>query len=348
MARYNSTVPALVATSANTTLGTPNQGTFTEFTGTSYGVTLPDPVQFQGITQTFYNAASGTITLTAPSPAVFKGPGGSNSSTQSLLTGNTLILASDGTNYIQVFGAGGPISGTSLTATGIVTLNTTTNNQSLTTTGAGTITINSGSTGNIDNIAIGATTASTGRFTTITSTNTTGTAPFVVASTTQVNNLNAALLGGATFASPGSIGSTVAGSGAFTTLSASSTVSGTGFSTYLASPPAIGTTSAAAGAFTTLSASGVLTLSSTVTGSVSPTTNNTYNLGSASLRWSTIYTTDLELSNFIGDYTVVEGEEDLFLYNNKTNKVFKFALIEVDPSQATPKAADLKKLRGEA
>ena len=51
------------------------------------------------------------------------------------------------------------------------------------------------------------------------------------------------------------IGNTTAGSGAFTTLSASSTVSGTGFSTYLASPPAIGGTAAAAGAFTTLSAS---------------------------------------------------------------------------------------------
>ena len=52
------------------------------------------------------------------------------------------------------------------------------------------------------------------------------------------------------------IGSGGASTGAFTTLSASSTVSGAGFSTYLASPPAIGGTSAAAGAFTTLSASG--------------------------------------------------------------------------------------------
>ena len=49
------------------------------------------------------------------------------------------------------------------------------------------------------------------------------------------------------------IGATTAGTGAFTTLSASSTVSGTGFSTYLASPPAIGGTAAAAGTFTTLS-----------------------------------------------------------------------------------------------
>lgn len=56
-------------------------------------------------------------------------------------------------------------------------------------------------------------------------------------------------------ASPPAIGGTAANSGAFTTLSASSTVSGTGFSNYLASPPAIGGTTAAAGSFTALSAS---------------------------------------------------------------------------------------------
>jgi hypothetical protein len=59
----------------------------------------------------------------------------------------------------------------------------------------------------------------------------------------------------------GPVGTTTAAAGAFTTLSASSTVSGTGFSTYLASPPAIGGTTAAAGSFTTLSASSSVTLS---------------------------------------------------------------------------------------
>ena len=64
-------------------------------------------------------------------------------------------------------------------------------------------------------------------------------------------------------ASPPAIGGTTPAAGAFTTLSASSTVSGTGFSTYLASPPAIGGTAAAAGAFTTLSASSTTTLNGT-------------------------------------------------------------------------------------
>lgn len=80
----------------------------------------------------------------------------------------------------------------------------------------------------------------------------TGTAPLVVTSTTRVANLNASQLIGATWASPGAIGSTAPSTGAFTTLSASSTVSGAGFSTYLAAPPAIGGTTPAAGTFTPL------------------------------------------------------------------------------------------------
>jgi len=51
------------------------------------------------------------------------------------------------------------------------------------------------------------------------STVTTGTAPFVVASTTNVANLNASSLGGATFAAPGAIGGTTPSSGAFSSLS---------------------------------------------------------------------------------------------------------------------------------
>lgn len=52
------------------------------------------------------------------------------------------------------------------------------------------------------------------------------------------------------------IGLNTPSTGAFTTLSASSTVSGPGFSNYLASPPAIGATTANTGRFTTLSSTG--------------------------------------------------------------------------------------------
>lgn len=98
------------------------------------------------------------------------------------------------------------------------------------------------------------------------------------------SSINAATLGGATFAAPGPIGSTTRGIGAFTTiaanaggsvaggltvtsglstdtLSASGAVSGVGFSNYLASPPAIGGTAPAAGSFTNLSATNAVTSS---------------------------------------------------------------------------------------
>lgn len=106
-------------------------------------------------------------------------------------------------------------------------------------------------------------------------------------------SINAATLGGATFAAPGPIGSTTASTGAFTTLSASNTVSGTGFSAYLASPPAIGGTAAASGKFTTLQATSTITPSTTAgivgttagdnaqTGSVGEVISSSVPIGSA-------------------------------------------------------------------
>ena len=75
----------------------------------------------------------------------------------------------------------------------------------------------------------------------------------------------------------------------------------------------------------------------TFSGNVLPAANGTQDLGSSAARWSTVYTSDLSLNNGIGDWTIVEGEDDLFLYNNKKGKVYKFALTEVDPNVATPK-----------
>ena len=66
--------------------------------------------------------------------------------------------------------------------------------------------------------------------------------------------------------------------------------------------------------------------------------DNTYSLGTSSLRWSNIYTADLHCSNkgssndvdgTWGDYTIQEGESDLFLINNRSGKKYKFNLTEV-------------------
>lgn len=58
----------------------------------------------------------------------------------------------------------------------------------------------------------------------LTSTVAIGTAPLVVTSTTNVANLNASSLNGATFAAPGAIGGGTAAAGSFTTLGASGNV----------------------------------------------------------------------------------------------------------------------------
>ena len=69
-----------------------------------------------------------------------------------------------------------------------------------------------------------------------------------------------------------------------------------------------------------------------------PSANNTYDLGSSSVRWRNIYTNDLNLSNegsknevdgTWGDFTIQEGESDLFLINKRNGKKYKFNLTEV-------------------
>ena len=71
---------------------------------------------------------------------------------------------------------------------------------------------------------------------------------------------------------------------------------------------------------------------------LTPATNNVYNLGSSTLRWANLFINDLNLSNkghkndvdgTWGSYTIQEGEEDLFLINNRNGKKYKFSLTEV-------------------
>ena len=70
--------------------------------------------------------------------------------------------------------------------------------------------------------------------------------------------------------------------------------------------------------------------------------NNTYDLGTSSLRWKDIYTQDLQLSNEAkkdeggndvdgtwGDWTLQEGENDIFMINNINGKKYKINLTEV-------------------
>ena len=70
-----------------------------------------------------------------------------------------------------------------------------------------------------------------------------------------------------------------------------------------------------------------------------PSTNNTYDLGTSSYRWRNVYTNDLNLSNegsandvdgTWGNFTIQEGEDDLFLINRRSGKKYKFNLTEVN------------------
>ena len=69
-----------------------------------------------------------------------------------------------------------------------------------------------------------------------------------------------------------------------------------------------------------------------------PNVNNAVDIGTNANRVRNIYTNDLHLSNegssnevdgTWGDWTIQEGESDLFLKNNRSGKKYKFNLTEV-------------------
>ena len=76
----------------------------------------------------------------------------------------------------------------------------------------------------------------------------------------------------------------------------------------------------------------------TVSGNLMPGADNTLNLGSLSQRWANIYVGDMNLSNkgssnivdgTWGNFTLQEGESNLFIINNRTGKRYKFDLTEI-------------------
>ena len=78
----------------------------------------------------------------------------------------------------------------------------------------------------------------------------------------------------------------------------------------------------------------------TSAGHLVPNADDTYDLGTASLRWREVFNGDLNLSNMSkaegnkvdgtkGNWTVQEGDEDLYIINNNTNKKYKFNLTEI-------------------
>jgi len=98
------------------------------------------------------------------------------------------------------------------------------------------------------------------------------------------------------------------------------------------------------GSYTGITAVGTLTSMTTsgnITGDhVLPNASDTYDLGASGNVWRNLYTGDLHLSNegksegnsvdgTKGNWTIQEGVEDLYLFNNKSGKRYKFKLEEV-------------------
>jgi hypothetical protein len=78
---------------------------------------------------------------------------------------------------------------------------------------------------------------------------------------------------------------------------------------------------------------------STFGGNVLPSAHNSKNLGSDSVRWANLYVADMQMSNegcggnevdgTEGNWSMQEGEDDLFVINRKTGKKFKIKLEEM-------------------
>ncbi len=122
MARYN-TVTQTTSISTTASLPTPITGRFTTFTGSTYTVTIGNPTLVPGESQSFYNSASGNVTLQSGGTGIFVGPGSSGTNNQVMPSGSRITVFSDGTNWVTAFEGGGVLTGTSATLTAGLALN---------------------------------------------------------------------------------------------------------------------------------------------------------------------------------------------------------------------------------
>jgi hypothetical protein len=119
MARYAAPAVYQKITTTPVTITAPAQGLYTELAAGSVSVTVPNPVTFYGTVLTYYNSSGSSVTLTTPA-GVFTG---SNASTITVVTLQTIQIVGDGANYTVIVGTGGPATLTSATI-GLVSYST--------------------------------------------------------------------------------------------------------------------------------------------------------------------------------------------------------------------------------
>jgi len=93
------------------------------------------------------------------------------------------------------------------------------------------------------------------------------------------------------------------------------------------------------GTATGLAGTPAITVGNVTSYNILPAAHNTYSLGSDAVRFANIYSADLHLSNkdatansvdgTFGDWTLQEGENDIYMINNLTGKKYKINLTEV-------------------
>ena len=96
---------------------------------------------------------------------------------------------------------------------------------------------------------------------------------------------------------------------------------------------------ALSGSATGLSGTPAITVGNITSYNILPAAHNTYSLGSNAVRFAQIYAADMHFSNknatpnsvdgTTGDWTLQEGENDIYMINNSTGKKYKINLTEV-------------------
>ncbi len=234
------TWPAAVAQNLTQTSGAVDTLYLRKVGSTIYGEIIPQAAPF-GINQVIYADSNGFPTSSAA--LLFDGTDLTLGNPLGAASGGTGLNASAASSGQLLIGNGTGLSLATLTAGSNITITNSAGGISIASSGGGSPALTAtyvgygdgsnlltgeaaftyNATSNtlaVDNASV-TTLAASG---VITSTLATGTAPFTVASTTAVTNLNSSLLLGGTWAIPGTIGSTTPNSGAFTTIAATGPV----------------------------------------------------------------------------------------------------------------------------